>query len=478
MAISRKLLLSALIVSFGSSFQTQYFLTLYNVPQDVIEQYINGSVNSTWARSLSSVEISSIWGAIGACSQVGKVLAMLLMPIITDRIGRKRTFVVINIFCVVSILFQYLAHPTGIFILLAIGRLINGFYIAIAGVMVQLFLAEIAVLPRWRAHVTRITGVVSVLGNIFAFIVGLPELLGTSTRWGYITLIPLPVLVAETIWFFTVPETPMFQIQSGQSGDRVERSLQYYLGPSAEKLQLEKQRENISGWWQGVKEVWKNPSERKSMYLWIVLGLIGPFSGDSTRLNYLTSMISEGGAKFGHFAKYAALAIYCLQGLVVVVSLCTLNKFGRKPLLICTCWIVDVSLFALVAASFAQQYFTALIWVKIAFIVVLSSISCVTITTSTLIISESAQQKSRALALAVCKLVYHLGGLGLIFAWPPVSKLCEGGAYLIFAIPFLGICVYLTIMCPETKNIEFIAKVGKESDEDGERIREGPGYTG
>lgn len=333
-----------------------------------------------------------------------------------------------------------------------------------------------------RASVTRIHSVFSVLGDILAFVLGLPEVLGNAARWGYLTLVPAPFIIAETAWFFTVPETPMFQIQCGESRDKVDHSLHYYLGPSADKFRssvdenLKKEKEsksrgNKAGWWHSIKECFKNPTQRKLFFLWMILGLTGPFSGGSITMHYLTSMIAQGGSAFSSFDKFAALAIYCVRVPVVIGSLYTINKFGRKPLLIWSIWIITGSLAVLTAISFAQQYFAAsisvysLTWVRIVFIFLLAAISYIINSVAALIVSETAKQMARALSLGVYKFLFHIGGLCLIFAWPPVSKLCEGGAYLMLAIPFLAICIYLTIMCPETKNIDFI---GEDEKTDGQ----------
>lgn len=474
MTVTWRLLVTALVVAFGLSFQCGYYASLYTVPQDIVDLYINQSVNLSWNKGLSGTVASRIWVSFAYFNQAGEIFAVFFTPIIVDRIGRKKTFLFSSLISILGILFQYLSQPTGIFILLVLGRLTTEFYIGIVEALVPLFLIEIAVLPEWRGSVMLLHSLASIFGRVVAFFFCLSDFSMVPSHWGRLALIPLPLVIFETIWLSIVPESPMFLIQIEKAGDEIERTLHYYLGVAAEKsetaMQVSLKKEGnpkslrkLPGWWDRIKEFCKNQSSRKILYLWMILALASSFSGSHLTVPYVTSIFAQGGS-FRNFEKYASLAMNSWTILVLLAMLLTVDRFGRKPLLVAASWTGLSSLFVLAAMAFARQYFAAsinnfsLTLVRLIFIFLLVSMSHVTNSISTLIVLETAKQKSRAISLGMYVLAYRIVGVCLTRGWPPIFQASEGGAYLLFALPFLASCVYITISCPETKTVDLIGQ--------------------
>lgn len=138
-----RMIITALIIAFGSSFQNGYFMLVYNVPQDVMEDYINESVGYIWNETLDEIQLKTVWSTVASSNQIGRFVACIMAPMFADTLGRKLTLLTWSVPAGLGILLQTLAYPTKRFPLLAAGRLISGIYNGMVGIVVPLFLVEI-----------------------------------------------------------------------------------------------------------------------------------------------------------------------------------------------------------------------------------------------------------------------------------------------------------------------------------------------
>jgi len=180
-------------------------------------------------------------------------------------------------------------------------------------------------------------------------------------------------------------------------------------------------------------------------------------------------MIAGGSSVFSDFDKYSSVTVNSVKILFVLGALYIIDRLGRKPLLLVTMWGVLVCLVVLAGIGYAESVYSAIdnysaTWARIVFLFVLCSIQYVVNSTATLIVSETAHQKNRALSLSIFKIGYHLSSVILTFIFPPFFRYSQGGCYIFFAIPYLFICIYLSLACPETKSLDlFVQEHGEKT---------------
>lgn len=453
---------TALVIAMGTSLQVGYFSVIYNVPQDVVEMYVNKSFNRIMNYTLVHSDLTWMWSSIVSANQMGKLLSCLLVPFFADKFGRKNSLIIWTIPATLSIFLQSVAYPTDVFHLLAAGRFLNGMYGGVVGVLVPLFFAEIARSSRWRSTLSRIYNVVTVFGSVLAFTLGLPNILGDDDRWFYLPLIPLIFLFLSTIWLTLVPESPLHLIAKRNSHTKIVKSLQFYGADKSlaqhKKVLSDETSATPSENWSVFKALKQKPI-LKLFVLWFNLAILASFAGGSLSQNYSTAMLS-GFHGVTLFAKYASVLTAVVRLIIVVFVMHLIDKFGRRFLLLC-CSYATLFCYAvlLMLAVFSYQFDdSTLTYLRLPFFLVWTGNSYGVFSTASLIVAETAPQNVRAIGLSMYKIVFYITGTVLTISYPHFAEIKEEYGYLLVGCPFLISVVYLTFACPETKHINMLGQ--------------------
>jgi len=295
-------------------------------------------------------------------------------------------------------------------------------------------------------------------------------------------LFPMPLLVLEILWLSSVPESPLQLIESQKSAEEVEHSFRFYLG-SGTGLSGSASDQQIPDWrssaafkqlserkpYMKASKKWflfMTPEGRRLLTLWFALALAASLAGGSLTNNYSTAILARF-RTFSTLAKYSSIIINVFKFLAVLFALYTIDRVGRRIMLLFCSWMVMLCYVLLIAIAVFTPTGSAMTFVRIWFVLVWTATQYIVNSTAVLIVSESCQQHVRALGLALFKVVFHIVSVLVTLTFPALAAVSEVWSYSVLAIPYVVVIFYLSAVCPETGNVDMLSV-----EEDEERYDE------
>ncbi len=126
-------LLLACLVHSSLGMSAYYYFSCINVPQELLQTFVNQSVYQHYDISLTGSQLRWLW-SLTACSLiVGSIIGSMLLNHMVERFGsRDKSMVFHNLFMIAAGSAQMLAFPLNCFELLILGRLLAGLSVTIA----------------------------------------------------------------------------------------------------------------------------------------------------------------------------------------------------------------------------------------------------------------------------------------------------------------------------------------------------------
>lgn len=226
-------LVSILIIATSA-----YQGSIINVPVDILVQFENRSFFLHYGHHyLNGISSTSLWGFTVASSGVATLLGGLAIPFLTRRFGRRKTVVVGGGLTVaLGGLLEFLAFYAESFELFILGQMIGaGLGWALGYGLGVVYLTECS-----PAHLRGMIGTSinfgSCLGTIVAYVLALPEVLGTSTRWHWYALISSPPALLAVCLIKLAPESPKHLYMWRKEIEKAKRSILKLYGPTFDPL--------------------------------------------------------------------------------------------------------------------------------------------------------------------------------------------------------------------------------------------------
>jgi sugar porter (SP) family MFS transporter len=294
------------------------------------------------------------WAASSAL--LGCVVGAACAGTVSDRIGRKKTLIIAAICFFISAVGSALPRNLTEFILY---RVLGGVGVGAASMMSPLYIAEISP-ARIRGRMVSLNQLAIVSGMLLVYFVNyFIERFGATLaqdwnllygwRWMFGSE-AIPALMLFVLMFF-VPESPRWLVKNHRE-EKAKRILCRVDGSAHAATELQAIRENLARESGSLSQVLR-PGMRLMLMIGVVLAILQQVTGINAILYYAPEIFKDLGFTMD-LALLQTVAVGAVNVLFTLVAIWSVDRFGRKPLMIYGAAGMGISLFVLGLAFYLQ----------------------------------------------------------------------------------------------------------------------------
>jgi sugar porter (SP) family MFS transporter len=279
----------------------------------------------------------------------GCVAGAAVAGVLSDRLGRRFVLMLSAVLFTLSSIGAAVPRDLTDFVW---ARLAGGVAIGVASVLAPVYIAEVA--PREiRGRLVSLNQMAIVSGILLAYLVNWTLSFGGPGSWrGMFAAAAVPSL-AFLLALFRVPESPRWLIERGRQRE-ASAVLARVGGPEYARAEAEQIRAAVAEESGGLAQLLE-PRMRRPLLLAVALAVLQQITGINTVLFYGSIIFREQmGAATETAAIGANVVIGLLNFLATLVALWTIDRIGRRPLLMIAAAGMAVCQIAL-AAAFRMQ---------------------------------------------------------------------------------------------------------------------------
>ncbi len=420
---------------------------------------ISGAEKSIEAYLIKPLGLNSlIHGATVSSALIGCILGGMTSGLLSNHWGRKKTLIFASLLFFVSALgsgypeaFFFTKGEPSIALLLTFNfyRVIGGIGVGLASAVSPMYISEIAP-AHIRGRLVSFNQFAIIFGMLVVYFVNWGIAFGQSIEWindiGWRYMFVSEAIPAALfgILLFLVPETPRYLLLSNK--DEKAKSVLRKLYANNETSQTI---------FQEIKQSVGQVTSRGKLFSYgkvviiigILLSVFQQFVGINVALYYAPRIFESMGA-----AKDASMLQTIIMGLVnvmfTVVAILTVDKWGRKPLLITGSIGMSIGMFAISALAFNN-------------IIGISTLVFIIIYTASfmmswgpicwVLISEIFPNKIRGQAVAVAVAFQWFANYLISSTYPAMMEFSGGMTYGFYGLMAVLSALFVWKMVPETK---------------------------
>ena len=417
---------------------------------------ISGAEKSLQAYLITSLGLNAwIHGATISSALIGCIIGGIFSGMLSSRLGRKRTLVIASVLFFMSALgsgfpefpFFTRGEPSlGVLYMFNIYRVIGGIGVGLASAVVPMYIGEIAPADI-RGRLVSWNQFAIIFGMLVVYFVNWGIANGQSLEWidtvGWRWMFVSEAIPAGLfgLLLLFVPESPRYMALLGQD-DKALHVLSKING-------AERAREIF----REIKDTVEKSSAKLFAYgkvviiIGILLSVFQQFVGINVALYYAPRIFESMGA-----AKDASLMQTVVMGLVnvifTVLAIMTVDKWGRKPLLMVGSIGMAIGMFAIGALAFLNVIgISTLIFI----IVYTASFMMSWGPICWVLISEIFPNKIRGRAVAIAVAAQWTANYLISSTYPAMMELSSGGTYWFYGAMSVLSFIFVWKMVPETK---------------------------
>lgn len=258
---------------------------------------------------------------------------------LSDRFGRKTVLLLSAVIFALSSIATALPNSLGEFVA---ARVVAGVAIGIASMLAPLYIAEVSP-AAIRGRLVSMNQLAIVLGILVSYLAGwgLAGLGEGSWRWMF-AVAAVPSLLFFGALFF-VPESPRWLVKEGRHGEAGQVLARLGEPPSL-LLEIERTIAEERG---SLRQLIEN-SMRRPLLIGVTLAVLQQVTGINTVLYYGSIIFTEqAGAESTSAALWANVLVGAMNLVFTIAALFTIDRLGRKALLISAAAGMGASLTAL-----------------------------------------------------------------------------------------------------------------------------------
>jgi len=393
------------------------------------------------------------WAAGSAL--VGCVAGVILAGPMNDRLGRKATLLLAAVLFLVSALGTALPRTFTEFVIF---RVLGGLGVGIASMTSPMYIAEISP-ARIRGRMVSLNQFAIVLGMLVVYFVnyhiaGLGDdswMRTTGWRWMFGSeAVPAVILLVA---LFFVPESPRFLCRKGHT-DKARMILAKIDGAAhaeREITEIEATLREESG---KFRELLR-PGLRGVLMLGIALAVLQQVTGINVFLYYAPDIFRSVAGTGTDIALLQTVVVGAVNLLFTVIAILSVDRIGRRPLMIAGAAGMGISLIAIGAASSAQAIGG---WLLLFVLGYIASFALSVGPVTWVILSEIFPTKLRGRALGIATLFLWAANFVVSQTFPMmdenrwlVDRFHHGFPFFVYAA-FCVVLVWVVIrFVPETK---------------------------
>lgn len=430
---------------------------------------ISGAEKSIQAYLITSNGLGSLaHGATISSALIGCILGGLISGIVSLKLGRKKSLMLAAVLFFIAaigsaypeMLFFKQGEPTmGLLYMFNFYRIIGGIGVGLASAVCPMYIGEIAPADI-RGRLVSINQFAIIFGMLVVYFVNYFIAHGKTIEWineigwRYMFLsAAIPSGIFGILLFF-VPETPRYLALTNRDGKALE-ILTKINGIQQAKLILKDIKTSVDA-----------ASENLFAYgkivivIGILLSVFQQFVGINVALYYAPRIFESMGA-----AKDSSMLQTVVMGLVnvvfTVIAIMTVDKYGRKPLLMIGSIGMAIGMFAIGGLAFMKVIgISTLVFIIIytaSFMMSWGPICWV-------LISEIFPNKIRGRAIAIAVAAQWAANYFISSTYPAMMELSGGMTYSFYGLMSVLSFIFVWKMVPETKGktLEEMEKLWKK----------------
>lgn len=187
---------------------------------------LSNSDGSGEAAALKSRE--TVWAIAVSIFCLGGMIGGSLVGWSAERLGRKGALLFNNVFVVLTVIFQSSSKYADSYLMFILGRLFIGVNSGLNAGLVPMYLSEVSPM-NLRGAVGSAYQLIITMSILFANVMGMDSLLGTTTQWPWLFAITLVPAIFQLLTLPFCPETPKYlMLNKGQ--DMESKKGSFWLG--------------------------------------------------------------------------------------------------------------------------------------------------------------------------------------------------------------------------------------------------------
>ena len=420
---------------------------------------ISGAEKSIEAYLIKPLGLSSfIHGATVSSALIGCIIGGAISGFLSNRLGRKRSLILASGLFFLSALgsaypeafFFTKGEPTmGLLVMFNFYRIIGGIGVGLASAVVPMYIGEIAP-ASIRGRLVSFNQFAIIFGMLVVYFVNWGIASGQSIEWindiGWRYMFGSEAIPAFLFGFFLlmVPETPRYLALRYQD-DKALQVLTKINGAERAKQILTEIKASVT---KSVKAKIFSYG-KKVIVIGILLSVFQQFVGINVALYYAPRIFESMGA-----AKDASMLQTIVMGLVnvifTVIAIMTVDKWGRKPLLIVGSIGMAIGMFAISALS----YFNVIGISTLVFIIIYTASFMMSWgPICWVLISEIFPNKIRGQAVAIAVAAQWTANFLISSTYPSMMELSGAFTYGFYGVMAVLSALFVWKMVPETKGM-------------------------
>lgn len=446
-------LISIVLITIIGGLLFGYDTAVVSGAEQALDQFFGSSDKFSYSSLLHGFTVSS--------ALIGCVIGGAVSGLIAGRFGRKKSLLIAGIlffvsaigsFCPESGILPYGEPSVALLVMFNIYRIIGGIGVGLASAVCPMYISEIS--PKdIRGTLVSCNQFAIIFGMLVVYFVNylIRANLGDTSEaireamvavgWRRMFVSEAIPAGALCILVLFIPETPRYQVLRGNC-DAALKTLVRINGKEEGKSVLE--------------EIKASVVEKKESLLTygagvIVIGALLSFFQQAIGINvvlYYAPRIFENLGASSNASMVQTVVMGIVNIIFTLVAIFTVDKFGRKPLLIVGSVGMMVGMAALAVFSFTDMIgIGALVFIIIytaSFMMSWGPICWV-------LISEIFPNTIRSQAVAIAVAVQWVSNFLVSATFPYLSGWSVGGTYLIYAVMALLSMLFVHIFVPETK---------------------------
>jgi len=432
---------------------------------------ISGAEKSIEAYFIKPLGLSSlIHGATVSSALVGCIIGGVLSGLFSNRLGRKRTLLIASILFFLSALgsgypetlFFTRGEPSvGLLLVFNFYRVIGGIGVGLASAVSPMYISEIAP-SDIRGRLVSFNQFAIIFGMLVVYFVNWGIAFGHTIDWindvGWRYMFASEAIPASLfgILLFLVPETPRFLVLSNRDEKAKSVLKKIYADKVTSQTIFQEIKQSIG---QTTSRAKLFSYGKTVIIIGILLSVFQQFVGINVALYYAPRIFESMGA-----AKDASMLQTIIMGFVnvvfTVIAILTVDKWGRKPLLITGSIGMAVGMFSISALAFNN-------------IIGISTLVFIIIYTASfmmswgpicwVLISEIFPNKIRGQAVALAVAFQWFANYLISSTYPAMMEFSSAMTYGFYGLMAVISAIFVWKMVPETKgkSLEEMEKLWK-----------------
>ncbi len=388
-------------------------------------------------------------GWVASCALLGCILGAASAGLLSDALGRKKVLLLSAALFTVSAVGAALPASVSQFV---VARLLGGLGIGMASMLSPLYIAEVAP-ARIRGRMVSLNQLAIVSGMVAVYFVNAVIAdqgdqawnVTVGWRWMFASGV-LPAILFFLLLFF-VPESPRWLTERGRESEAL-RILERISGPDQAESQMREIRLVLAEEKGSLAEIFA-PAMRRPLAVALTLAVLQQITGINVVLYYCPEIFKNAGMKAAQ-AIGDTVTVGIVNMIFTLVAIGTVDRWGRKPLLLVGTAGMGISL-ALLGCAFAMQQIAS-VWILLCLLGYVAAFAMAMGPVVWVIMAEIFPTRIRGRAMSIATVCLWTACYAVSQTFPWMLKHWEGPAtFWFYAVMCLAALLFIAFLTPETK---------------------------